>query len=213
MSDLHVCSINLSEYIPLNDDIKLIMMEVGKHSILQRKLTSLLWALKYAPTEGVLADFGAYKGGCGLLFTKMRPDQEVLLFDTWTGLPNCLHKQLDTKKPGDWNDAPLKDVEKLFQDNPKVHLIPGEFKDTMPQWSTSRFSLAFVDADIYHSTSEVLKFVKPRMVPGGIIVIDDYNQIDCQGVKKAVSEEFPITELVLLQHGSLVAWQNLSPAE
>lgn len=50
------------------------------------------------------------------------------------------------------------------------------------------FCYVHLDMDIYQSTMDGLKFFWPRMVEQGIIMIDDYYNDHCPGVKKAVDE-------------------------
>lgn len=207
---LHVCSINMTEYLNFNDRVKDILQKNNEFTIIQNKVISLLWALKYAPTDGVIAEFGAYKGGNGYLFSKMRPNQRVLLLDTWTGTPDCVTDGLDDCKPGSFNDAPLDDVKKSLAGCTNIEYIQGEFRDNFKELQDTKFAFAFIDSDLYLSTKEVLQFLKGRIVPGGIIIIDDYNQKDCRGVKKAIHEEIPVLEIIGLQNGSLAAWQNLA---
>ncbi|MFM9941943.1 MAG: TylF/MycF/NovP-related O-methyltransferase [Hyphomicrobiaceae bacterium] len=59
---------------------------------------------------------------------------------------------------------------------------------------TERFppvAIAVIDVDIYESCVIVLEFLKPRLVPGSILILDDYNDMDRSddhGERKAVRE-------------------------
>ena len=74
--------------------------------------------------------------------------------------------------------------------------------------------LVHLDADLYESTKDCLAYFAPRIPPGGVIVLDDYDAPNCPGVRLA-AEEFlaadesswqtwhPHTEqLVLIRIGS-----------
>ena len=50
------------------------------------------------------------------------------------------------------------------------------------------FCFVSLDADLYKPILEGLKFFYPKMVKGGVIVIDDYYSQLYSGVKKAVDE-------------------------
>ena len=54
--------------------------------------------------------------------------------------------------------------------------------------SESAFGLVHLDVDVYPITRFCLDFFGPRMVSGGVIVLDDYGTTTCEGVKKAVDE-------------------------
>ena len=44
-----------------------------------------------------------------------------------------------------------------------------------------KICFAFVDCDIYESSIEVFEYLKPRMVSGGFIMIDDFLNVDNNG--------------------------------
>jgi predicted O-methyltransferase YrrM len=67
------------------------------------------------------------------------------------------------------------------------------YKGTFPQDNSQyaeheQFSLVHLDVDIYTSVRDCLQFFWPRMVAGGVIILDDYNAPDCPGAKKAADE-------------------------
>jgi O-methyltransferase len=64
--------------------------------------------------------------------------------------------------------------------------IPASFE--APGLSERRFSLVHIDVDLYEPTRDSLEFFYPRMLPGGIIVIDDYGSATFPGSKTAVDE-------------------------
>ena len=62
--------------------------------------------------------------------------------------------------------------------------IPGRFGEV----SDLKFSFVHIDVDLYQPIRDALDFFYPRLVPGGIIVLDDYGYLDFPGAKKAVDE-------------------------
>jgi hypothetical protein len=197
------------EYLEFSSGVRDILKHNGEITIIKNKVISLLWALKYAPPDGAIAEFGCYKGGNGYMLAKMRPNQQVFLFDTFEGSPDIAVPDIDDHKGGEYNDVDFAKVQETFKEFDNITLMKGTFKESLAEHKNTLFSLAFIDADLYQSTRDVLSVVKRQMITGGIIVLDDYSQPDCRGVKKAVLEELPLTELILLQNGSLAAWQNL----
>lgn len=65
-----------------------------------------------------------------------------------------------------------------------VGLIPLTFAGL----ETARIAFAYVDLDLYASTRDALAFIRPRLVPGGAIVVDDYHDPTWPGVTLAVDE-------------------------
>ena len=69
-------------------------------------------------------------------------------------------------------------------------LVPGDIFETLPkvleQRPELRISLLHLDLDVYEPTALALDLLVDRVVPGGLIVIDDYGQVE--GATRAVDE-------------------------
>ena len=74
--------------------------------------------------------------------------------------------------------APFSDVH--------VHLgwIPARFGDV----ADLLFSLVHIDVDLFQPTHDSLAFFYPRLMPGGRIVVDDYNSSAYPGCNRAVDD-------------------------
>ncbi len=70
---------------------------------------------------------------------------------------------------------------------PTVYLHPGVFPASARPVTHERFSFVHVDLDLEESTYDALEFFHPRLLPGGIIVGDDYND---DGVQHAFNRYF-----------------------
>ncbi|MCC6657999.1 MAG: class I SAM-dependent methyltransferase [Rhodocyclaceae bacterium] len=62
--------------------------------------------------------------------------------------------------------------------------IPQRFGEV----ATRRFSFVHVDVDLYQPTKDSLAFFYPRLVPGGILLCDDYGYHTCPGARRAFDE-------------------------
>jgi O-methyltransferase len=64
----------------------------------------------------------------------------------------------------------------------------------MPQtfegFCLERVSWVHIDVDIYQSVRDCIRFLYPRLVPGGFMVFDDYGFPSCPGARRAVDEAF-----------------------
>lgn len=73
-----------------------------------------------------------------------------------------------------------------------VELVKGDITKTVPNYIKShpalRISLLNIDVDIYEPAVTILEHLYPRVVPGGIILLDDYGVF--AGETKAVEEYF-----------------------
>jgi hypothetical protein len=80
-------------------------------------------------------------------------------------------------------------VAKYLRGFPFVRVEVGDIRETAPTFADEHaFGLVHLDVDVYPITRFCLEFFGPRIVPGGVIVADDYGTTTCEGVKKAVDE-------------------------
>lgn len=78
--------------------------------------------------------------------------------------------------------------DKLNLDRQKTHLVKGWFEDTVPPKSKliPKIAVLRLDGDWYESTKIPLENFYQNIVPGGVIIVDDYGT--CFGSMKAVDE-------------------------
>lgn len=69
-----------------------------------------------------------------------------------------------------------------------------------------KFSFVHLDGDLYQTTADALDWFWPRMVPGGVIILDDVDWPKCPGVNRALEERGLLThvERTAAQQGRLV---------
>lgn len=111
-------------------------------------------------------------------------------FDTFEGHPaRDVQPELDTfHRAGGLNRATYEEVGKYLQEFDNLELFKGRFQDNCHKIESKKFHFVHLDVDIHEPTSFALNFFDSRLVPGGIIVIDDYGFVTCSGVKKAVDD-------------------------
>ena len=71
-------------------------------------------------------------------------------------------------------------------DGRRVNLVKGLFEETLPTLDVHRIAFAHIDCDWYDPVRYCLQETARRLTPGGVIVIDDYN--DYAGCRAAVDE-------------------------
>jgi hypothetical protein len=136
---------------------------------LVRREELLKFALQQCSIEGLVMEFGVYRGA-SLLFISDQEPRPVYGFDSIEGLPE------------DWTDVQRKGRFSLGGEAPQlgrsnVVLVKGWFKDTLPQFISQHPGPArfvHVDCDLYSSAVTVLTQLAPRIVPGTIILFDEY---------------------------------------
>lgn len=71
-----------------------------------------------------------------------------------------------------------------------VRLVEGNVLETLAEYLAAndqcRIALLHLDMDVYEPTRHVLELCWERMVPGGVVVVDDYNAVP--GATRAVDE-------------------------
>lgn len=79
---------------------------------------------------------------------------------------------------------PLEFVQNSLRTFPRISYGPGWIPNAFPK-DERRYRFAHIDVDLYAPTKAALKHFWPRIIPGGIVVCDDYNW---SGAKRAVEE-------------------------
>lgn len=81
--------------------------------------------------------------------------------------------------------ATLGEVKRALHRYPGIEYYPGWIPDAFPDEPDARYRFVHVDVDLYQPTRDSLEYFYPRLVPGGMIVCDDYNW---PGARKAIEE-------------------------
>jgi hypothetical protein len=93
----------------------------------------------------------------------------------------------------------------------QVRFLPGWFRDTLPRAPITRLALLRIDADLYESTMDVLKHLYFKVVPGGFVIIDDYQDIAaCRHAVEDYRKEHGITETIMPIDWTGVYWRRQS---
>ncbi len=80
----------------------------------------------------------------------------------------------------------------LSKKNSKLETIVGYFpnleKDKMQKISNLKYSFVHLDFDLYQPTKDCFNFIKNKLEKNAIILVDDYNFINQEGVKRAIKD-------------------------
>lgn len=86
------------------------------------------------------------------------------------------------------------DKDRFISHKPRVIIIKGDIEDTVPQFINDnpglRISLLHFDCDLYQPTKVALENLWPLVVPGGIVLFDEYSIRPWEGESNAVDEYF-----------------------
>lgn len=145
-------------------------------------LEDLVEHAKHAPA-GAFAEFGVFQGGSAYFLNILAKKQgrELYLFDTFAGMP--VSGPLDQHPVGDFADTSLEAVRALI---PDAHFVVGTFPESAAGLELPPLAFVHVDADQYESLKAAIDYFPPRMVPGGVMIFDDY--LCLEGATKAIEE-------------------------
>lgn len=129
---------------------------------------------------GNFAEFGVYRGGCSwmvLSTARLDESRRLHLFDTFEGIPDTGLSEGERTAgfAGRLEDTSADYVAKLLAPwDPIPRLWPGDVFETMPAADTGDLAFAHIDLNAAAPTVHVLEHAYARLVPGGVIVFDDY---------------------------------------
>lgn len=203
-----------------------IYQECVKYTITsQERMYSLYTAVDYicrAGIEGDVVECGVWRGGSSKLVACTLSELEdktrhLYLYDTFSGMtePTQQDRRLsdgtaatETWKKhqhdthNDWAYAPLDDVQKTMWSTayPRelIHFVEGKVEETIPGTIPDQIALLRLDTDWYDSTYHEMVHLYPRLVPGGVLIIDDYG---CwAGARAAIDRYLSENNIVILLH-------------
>ena len=194
------------------------------------RLWSLIDGVRFVIEENLVGDFvecGVWRGGalwrCALELNRLGvSDRNLWLYDTFTGMtePTDLDVESGTGKSAAdllrntdvgegnnvWCVADRTDVEANITSTgypmDLMTLVEGDVSETLHQTLPSEVALLRLDTDWYESTKSCMEMLYPKLVPGGVCILDDYGH--WAGARRAVDEYFddlgsrPICTLLIL---------------
>jgi predicted O-methyltransferase YrrM len=142
-------------------------------------------AIRHLP--GAAAEVGVYKGGSLVFIAGVLREKVVYGIDTFAGMPEPLDR--DKHLAGLFADTSVEGVMRTIAaygfDN--VRLIAGVFPDVVADLDET-FSFVHVDCDLYTSVRDCCAYFWPRLVPGGVMIFDDYVTEATPGARDATDE-------------------------
>jgi predicted O-methyltransferase YrrM/ADP-heptose:LPS heptosyltransferase len=164
---------------------------IRQHSLLDpARLASLAAAVRAtAALPGAMAEAGTYRGGSALLIASAAPGKKLHVFDA-LGIPEDDLAAGGQHRRGEFDGSP--EQLRLLLAGRDVRFHFGVFPQTAGEVPPDeRFSLVHLDLDTLQSTRAALEYFWPRLVPGGLIVLDDLDWQHCPGVRQALAEVLP----------------------
>jgi hypothetical protein len=172
------------------------------------RLNYLGASLAKLDAQGIAGDIvqcGIWRGGSVMLARTVSPDRICWLFDTFNGMTEpsdvdiSMHRipaiksyRAKQQRGMSWQAVSREDVEENLRqagvfDAGKLRFVVGPVEQTLLQDDLpAQIALLFLDTGWHSSTLVELNVLYPRLVEGGILIVDDYGHWD--GARKAVND-------------------------
>ncbi len=179
------------------------------------RIVTLIRAVRYLVENRIVGDMvecGVWKGGSMMAVAKTllrlkQTERRLWLYDTYAGMsrPTALDVSVcdisaQEDYEGDYLRVGLDGVKKAVlgtgYDAEKVVFVRGKVEDTLPAQAPEQIALLRLDTDWYESTRHELAHLFPRLVRGGVLIIDDYGH--WQGARRATDEYFQASKSCML---------------
>lgn len=150
-----------------------------------------------------LDSFGIYAEDIKKNVTDFDPHYKGLYkpFTKKTRFKNFSYELLEKKLNDELNEKQI-----------NIKIIPCFFPEIMnedhkKEISNKKYSFVHFDFDLYKPTVEAIKFIMPRLEKNAILLFDDYNFINQEGVKWALKDcNIDLNKCVQTQGGQLICF-------
>lgn len=159
-----------------------------------------------ADIPGAIVECGVFKGVSLIRFASLRDlfkktySKKIIAFDTFGKFPKTKFSQdkeprqkfIDNAGAESISRKQLVAVLKHKNISRNIDLIKGDIIKTVPQYLKKypnlKISLLNLDTDIYEPAVTILNYLYPKIIKGGILILDDYGVFP--GETKAVNDYF-----------------------
>ena len=199
-------SVDVMKLINEPDIKKAINFYIKNHEDIQDtqgiyKIIFLLQCIKETEhLEGDIIELGSYKGGNVIMIAKFLKQigskKKVYACDTFSGIPEEDSNVKDIADMGYFSDTNLDAVKKKLKkyDAFNVKLVIGDFRNTLPNLDKEKFSLVFIDCNIFSSAKLAINFSYPRLVKDGVLFSHCYGAPKGKGSTSLWGETYAVKE-------------------
>jgi hypothetical protein len=193
-------------------------------------------AVKYKDSPGIYVETGCAAGAQVIALAAGGGTKPVIAFDSFVGLPLPSNKddqmpglafltkaeQMALPDPGKQalitTGAVVVSEENFWEhlDNAfgetqyHVTAIKGWFEETIPKWAYdnpgAQIAILRLDGDLYNSTYVALKYLYPKVIKGGVCIIDDYALPGCRAAVVDYFNNLDPGMKFITDKNSTVAW-------
>jgi O-methyltransferase len=195
---------------PIAPELAPIIDRVAPYTMCSpERVAAVIDAIDYLVSNrigGDVVECGVWRGGtmmaAALRLMEHGEARGLWLYDTFEGMPEPdpqidgkdAHRRWKESRPAgagsDWCLAGIDDVAANMAatgyPSERMRFVAGKVEDTIPETMPDRIGLLRLDTDWYASTRHELEHLAPRVVSGGVVLVDDYGH--WAGAREAVDE-------------------------
>ncbi|HSW90430.1 MAG TPA: TylF/MycF/NovP-related O-methyltransferase [Candidatus Saccharimonadales bacterium] len=147
--------------------------------------------------QGNIVELGCYVGTTSLFIRRLMNEYKVTdefhVYDSFAGLPEKTPQDISVAGDQFVAGALYASRRTLLETFKKSHLEPpivhkGWFSDLVSEDMPDGILFAFLDGDYYESIRDSLKLVENKLLPGAVIIVDDYASEALPGAAAAADE-------------------------
>jgi len=177
-------------------------------------------------------EFGVDRGGTLSTISKfIKPDTNIFAIDSFGIYAETIKKNVTNYDPhylGRYKPFTIntrfqkfshevleRNLNKIINiKNCNLEIFAAYFPDTLnndqlKKISNVKYSFVHLDFDLYKPTVDAIKFIIPRLEKNAIILVDDYNFINQEGVKWAIKETgISLNRCIQTQSGQLIIYTD-----
>jgi O-methyltransferase len=160
------------------------------------ELWQLVQKIHSLDPQAAILEVGVWRGGTAGVMAKqlanLKSKSTLYLADTFSGVAKAGAND-SFYKGGEHSDTSqyiVEDVLKNKSGYASYKILKGIFpEDTADKVPTHvQFGICHIDVDVYTSAKDILEWVWDKLIPGGVVVFDDYGFHSCTGVTRLVEE-------------------------
>lgn len=187
------------------------------------RILSLCNAVQYITDhqiEGDIVECGVWRGGSMAAAAKTLvkanvSDRKIRMYDTFDGMSPPTEQDVDYQgqtaerlmceqdredASSVWCRSPLDQVKSTMEQTgypgERIEFVVGKVEETLPRNVPEKIALLRLDTDWYESTRCELEYLFPKLVAGGVLIVDDYGH--WEGCRRAVDEYFQQNQIAML---------------
>jgi O-methyltransferase len=178
-----------------------IFEKIQRHTLVDVYRCYEIWSLVEEvcklPGKAALLEVGVWRGGTSAIIGKklslLGSEEKLYAADTFTGVVKSTKKD-SSYNDGEHSDTDVSSVKKLLSQDfnlDNVNILQGIFPEDTAHLipPETKFRFCHIDVDVYKSSEDIVNWIWDRLLPGAVILFDDYGFITCDGITAFVNEQ------------------------